>query len=184
MSSERTAEALTNPPGHLWRDKWIALSGPLYSYPRCPFPGRSALLSLFPSATSHATCLRVPSGIAYGRLRALPTGASPGADPRADQSNTGWTLNRFNGFEEGILRIPEPSRKVRGAQGIESYGLRCPIEGADGPASVPEISPGPEFEERFYVLTQFAKIAMGKSIIEFHIFRSEQTVRKSAPLRL
>jgi len=22
-------EALTNPPGHLWRDKWTALSGPL-----------------------------------------------------------------------------------------------------------------------------------------------------------
>jgi len=27
---------LTNPPGHLWRDKWTALSGPLSGWPHAP----------------------------------------------------------------------------------------------------------------------------------------------------
>ena len=29
LSLNRSESLLTNPPGHLWRDKWTALSGPL-----------------------------------------------------------------------------------------------------------------------------------------------------------
>ena len=56
------------------------------------------------------------------------------------------TTQMCNEFEEGILQIPEPSRNVNGAQGTGSYGLMCPIKGADGPAIVPKKSPKPEFE--------------------------------------
>ena len=52
----------------------------------------------------------------------------------------------LNGFDEGILKSSEPSRKVRGSQRIESYRRECPIEGADSPTSVPQKWLDPGFE--------------------------------------
>ena len=49
-------------------------------------------------------------------------------------------------FAERIIRIPEPSKKDKGAQRIESYGLECAIEGAGGPASGPKKTPKPGVE--------------------------------------
>jgi len=34
---------LTNPPGHLWREKWTALSGPLSQVYKEPFVGKASV---------------------------------------------------------------------------------------------------------------------------------------------
>jgi hypothetical protein len=42
LSFNRLESWSTNPPGHLWRDKWTALSGPLSIATSVEGPGRSA----------------------------------------------------------------------------------------------------------------------------------------------
>ena len=56
LRRERTADAL-NPPGHLWRDKWTALSGPLSGRPWTDVGFRRALEPLPPTLGNRKSSL-------------------------------------------------------------------------------------------------------------------------------
>ena len=70
VSLNRPESSLTNPPGHLWRDKWTALSGPLS-------PSTSLRRAVFATLTSAAWL----PGVAVYRGTSLIRKHPPPYDP-------------------------------------------------------------------------------------------------------